>query len=468
MPRWRTWHWKRSIRVTLAPASEPEQLRILSKLVIDNSGPHGMNRYLMRKAILFLICLVWALVLFLCWRQTDSVETFTFNLFLTYLSVWLFAGIFSQIPTREKLLTFILVNGSIAFTLLVIEVPTILGLLDYRVVLHTPLSPSHDPANIADTDLIFRRQLNSHKQGSFRGGDINWGWDVPDARLYTYDIHYDRNGFRNTLYPSHADIVVLGDSFVEGTNVSDEELMTSLIAKNADMTVLNLGLSTYGPQQELIAFQRYGLPVDPKAVISVFFEGNDLNDVTTYLRMRDEPRSNRHSLIDRLFTKNAVSALYRLAGRPRQSALPRSALIDGAGIANQRTYFMYGGEPISAKDEAALDVARDTLAQLHAICQTRGIPLILAFAPTSFRVYKDFIRDPGTETAKWIVNDLPARLEQIAKNISNDIIFVDLTPGLVESTRHGQLPYFNDDSHWSPTGNRIAGSILSQTLLEIH
>jgi len=100
--------------------------------------------------------------------------------------------------------------------------------------------------------------------------------------LFRWDVRYDHNGFRNQTDLKSADIVVIGDSFVEGLTVSDAQLVTSLLAHLQGKVVANLGQSTYGPQQELIVLKRYGLPLRPRTVVWMFFEGNDLADVITY------------------------------------------------------------------------------------------------------------------------------------------------------------------------------------------
>jgi hypothetical protein len=349
------------------------------------------------------------------------------------------------------------------------ELPVLLGYVDYRLVLHTPiLSPWRDPQNIPDEELIFRRRPHDHRQGAFRGGNLSFLWNVPDAQLHPYDLHYDQNGFRNGQDLTSADVVVLGDSFVEGTYVSDAEVLTSVIARRTDLVVANLGLSAYGPQQELAALRRYGLPLKPQAVILVFFEGNDLQDASAYALLRSGSWNVRHNFIARGFTKNALSALYRLAGEPRPSALPRSAWVTSEGETRERAYFLYAGKPLSAADEKALTLVRDNIKEIHDRCAAHGILFILAFAPTNFRVYHDLAEiEPGSEPSTWVLNDLPARMRALARSVSKDIVFVDLGPALIESARRRQLPFFADDSHWSAIGHQVVGVTLSEFLTHV-
>ena len=89
-------------------------------------------------------------------------------------------------------------------------------------------------------------------------------------------VRYDRNGFRNSVDLQQADIVVIGDSYIEGYMTPESKLATTLLGQLQGKTVANLGHSGYGPQQELVVLKRYGLPLHPHTVIWAFFEGNDL------------------------------------------------------------------------------------------------------------------------------------------------------------------------------------------------
>lgn len=410
--------------------------------------------------------LAWALLLLVGWSKTRSPELFTLNLVATYASIWIWSWLGFPSARRKVMLRFALVSASLLLVCAFFETFAVLKLLDYRVVFRTPIiSPPHDPNNVLDEELIFRRKAHSRRQGSFRGGNLSFLWDVPDATLHHYDLRYDENGFRNSEDLEYADIVVLGDSFVEGNYVSDAEVLTTVLARLQGATVANLGLSSYGPQQQLAALRRYGLPLGPKTVVVVFFEGNDLKDVFSYRRFRAEGPEPRHSLVARSFTKNLLLSLYALAGSPRPSALPRSGLVEGPGGHLQRAYFMYPSEPWQALQAEALQVAKQVMAREYALCSEAGVRFIVAFAPIKYRVYAELMEvEPDSQLAEWAPNDVLARLREAIHDLSPDIEFVDLTGPLVDSARRGELPYFADDSHWSPVGHRVAAKALSEAI----
>ena len=53
----------------------------------------------------------------------------------------------------------------------------------------------------------------------------------------------DKRGFRNLTDLDRYDVIVLGDSFVEGSSVSDRQVWPALLAAKSKWTVCNLGMS---------------------------------------------------------------------------------------------------------------------------------------------------------------------------------------------------------------------------------
>jgi hypothetical protein len=88
----------------------------------------------------------------------------------------------------------------------------------------------------------------------------------------------DEHGFHNPpgLYrPDQVDIVILGDSFAHGINVSSEQNVTALLRQKFPLT-LNFGISGNGPLAEFATFKEYVEPLRPKVVVWCYFSGNDL------------------------------------------------------------------------------------------------------------------------------------------------------------------------------------------------
>ena len=361
----------------------------------------------------------------------------------------------------------LLAGASAAFVLFCIELPALLGVLDYRSV----LGPYHMwwAPNVKDPELLAIHRPQAHQQGEARGGDAASSYQLPAADLTTFhwDVTYDRNGFRNRQQLHRADLVVIGDSFVEGLTVSDAELATSQLAQLTGKSVANLGQSTYGPLQEQIVLRRYGLPLQPRIVVWMFFEGNDLQDVIAYRHETEHPPGFVHAFWARSFTRSACLELKRILHPPtRPPGIQRTGVFQAANGKPVTTYFMYRSRPLSSEELHALDETVATLASVGKLCAARQTQVLFVFVPTKFRVLHRFCRFPAeSECRNWSPSDMPERLQAELRMAAPEIGFLDLTPYLTDAAQQqSELPYYPDDEHWSPAGHEIAAQAIYEYL----
>ncbi len=361
---------------------------------------------------------------------------------------------------------FLLVVASVLFVLFCIELPALIGVLDYRTV----IGPYHMwwAPNITDPELLAINRPHAHQSGSALGGDIASSYQVPQSDLtqFQWDVTYDRNGFRNERDLDRADIAVIGDSFVEGLTVTNAELGTSQLAALRGEVVANLGQSTYGPLQELIVLKRYALPLHPRTVVWMFFEGNDLQDVIAYQKVREHPPDFLHAFWARSFTRSASLAVKRLFEPPvKPPGTKRAGLCQTPDGKQLDTYFGYRAKPLTQEELKALDETSRTMATAYKLCTGQGIKLVFVFVPTKFRVMHHLCQfSDNSECHNWVLPDMPERLQSALHSISPGIGYLDLTPYLVEAAKTEALPYYRDDEHWTPAGHKVAAGAISHYL----
>jgi hypothetical protein len=91
----------------------------------------------------------------------------------------------------------------------------------------------------------------------------------------------DEHGFNNPpglwSHPTW-DIVVVGDSFAHGNCVNPGDTITGVIRLKHPRTV-NLGMGANGPLIELATIKEYLPAKRPRAVLWLYYEGNDLHDL---------------------------------------------------------------------------------------------------------------------------------------------------------------------------------------------
>ena len=355
------------------------------------------------------------------------------------------------------------------------EAPVVASGFDWRRHLPRPgddlflrVKRNHNPWNRDDAELIYTRPPGGHVQGRTVGDCVGWLGAPPDTE-YAYDLRYDDRGYRNATTLARADVAVVGDSFVEMALVPDEELLTRRMAAALGREVANLGVGGYGPHQEAIVVRRHALPLAPRLVYWLFFEGNDLADAARFEQERREAGSVREVKEGHLI-RSFQANLLGMAGclvtpRPegdRERARQQSGVlrIDGPDR-GKRLYFPYVAQPLTARDEAAL---AETVALLEAAardCAAAGARLVVVYVPEKFRIYGELCElAPGSAAASWRCSDLPQRFGELAA--ARGFEWLDLTPALREAAARGPLLYFTDDGHWNAAGSAAAAEQLSK------
>jgi lysophospholipase L1-like esterase len=118
--------------------------------------------------------------------------------------------------------------------------------------------------------------------------DPELGWfGIPNAStvysdsVATFIVRNNHWGFRDREHDSKTKtrIAVLGDSFVWGMNVQAEDRFTDrLQVMLPDCDIVNLGVSGYGTDQELLLAKKYFSQVAPDLVLLMFCVANDFED----------------------------------------------------------------------------------------------------------------------------------------------------------------------------------------------
>jgi hypothetical protein len=347
--------------------------------------------------------------------------------------------------------------------LALIELPALAGFVDYRHFIGAvPLRLNY----IDDPELGYIHRPSSRLSGSSNGGYASMVYDIPvsDLTQYRWDTTYDRKGFRNKTDLTSADVVVLGDSTVEGTEggITDAQLMTMLLAQQSGKVVSNLGHNTYGPQQELVILKRYGLSLHPRMVIWVFSESSDVGDAAHYPVIRRRAANPWLAFVERSFTKNVLKQL-RPSARKQPAANGLGIVRTANGTLN--TYFTpadaISAQPLGTMDFNGLDEIARTLQSGASLCAQHGCRVLFVYAPDKFRVLHDFC----TFSPEFIYrdrrpNDVPDRLARMAASLSPTMEFLDLTPALIDDVKQGRMPYDTDDYHWNGEGQKVAAAAI--------
>jgi len=396
-----------------------------------------------------------------------------------YLAAW--GPFFALSPLRPagKAARFLACTLSMGLALGLFELPAALRLVDYRAVFSTPTPSWRRPGNLPDPELIYVRKGNERHRLRFIGSDLVRLNGAPQT-TYVCDLRLDGRGFRNPTDLPSADVVVVGDSFIEGLQVAEPELVSARLGRLLGASVANLGRTGYGPQQELGVLRRYGVSLRPRTCVWAFYEGNDLQDAGTYgaeqrqaSRALREPASKES--FGRSFTRNGLDFAIRrwLRPEPTRPARLQTGWFNDTSGARTAMYFSCADYEAGGLSEASADGpngwkrVRSVLADAHALCAREGIDLVVVFIPTKFRVYRDLCTfDPQSPCTGWPVGNLPGALKDGVASISDEIGFLDLTPRLQAEAKGGAVLYLPDDTHWSAEGHRSTAVAVAEFLTE--
>jgi hypothetical protein len=302
-------------------------------------------------------------------------------------------------------------------------------------------------------------------------------------------LGWDEDGFRVPAYQAATySIVALGDSYTEATNVGLP--WPDVLARELNTPVRNLGFRGYGPQEEALVFEQYGVAENPEIIIIGFFGGNDISNAGSFEGREDS------FIVPSLMQDLVIS--FDLSGETWQSdatqfQYPVMLQLNDTTqvpIAFFNSYTSWLN--ITADDLRQSKNMEETIESWRAI-QAAANPnacIILAFLPSKEQVYLPYvvldqqsnivggmvqrsINEPGETLSKenthptW--DELMGRVDNTRLVIGEAAIatglrFVDLSPAFDAAAVNGELLYYTYDTHWNQAGHDLAGEVLADFL----
>lgn len=287
-------------------------------------------------------------------------------------------------------------------------------------------------------------------------------------------VKYDDQGFRNDPRPAEWLIAVAGDSFTELGHLPSAQLFTTILGQRLAVPVRNLGVSYTGPLSQLSYLNDYGISSMTRVAVIVFYEGNDLEDLTREHAAELQYRQTGRRVPFR-FRKQ--TSLLRALGERVRTGVARSPPSDPPVIAyfqsrRGRLPMTLGPAPKAGADLTAetRQALQDFFQRYAAFGKAHGLRVGLAYLPCKIRVLHHRIEftDAAVDTDReWTPTDLPAVIANGCR--SYGIEFRDLTPCLVaETSRSGEAPYSGlYDLHLNARGAAAVAEELTRWLRDL-
>jgi hypothetical protein len=327
----------------------------------------------------------------------------------------------------------------------------------------------------------------------------------------------DDRGLRNPPRAGRYDVVVAGDSFTEGSMVSDEQTWWSLLARQTGLRVYNTGVSGLTVREYLNNWVAFGLDSGARTLIVTIYEGNDWKPLgpapATSAAAHVAPAA-RHAgvfgagLLDRVLdfawntsplrSRAELALVQLLAPIGADWPLPPSLALSWmpATVTAGGATHHYAWEPKHMMrldwEPAAFAAAPEwttnevVLRQLADLARERGVRLIVAYAPSKPHVVLPLLRDAVSAAQLRAFAALRDRADELLpteafrdrlyrnldtqENTLRDwcagrgVDFVSLTALLRERIAEGVPAYFTYDPHWSDEGHAAVAVHLAATL----
>jgi|CXWL01.1.fsa_nt_gi hypothetical protein len=306
----------------------------------------------------------------------------------------------------------------------------------------------------------------------------------------------DARGYRNAEALDHCDVVALGDSFTEGSGVSDSDPWPVAYARVSKRTVCNLGMSGYDPFHYLESLRRVGLPLKPRLVVCVIYEGNDFRSSSSDEKRRNPGLTKKIAkCVDRSplikVVDDSITNTFATIGV--SGPLPGGEIIDWLPLTvppgpQGRNYTF---EPkqlrdlLQARESFENDKhwhnPRQQIAEMNDLCKSAGAQFVLVLAPTKARVLLPLVanrldasnvrsfaaidyKKPLPPTGEFL-GELLSRADSKEQTIaawcaSQSIPFFSPAHALRAAIAEGNQAYFTYDQHWTPTGHEVFARAL--------
>ena len=434
------------------------------------------------RAVGVLLCLcpvaiAWASLILLAhwpvaWASYVTQALFGWMILATYVAIW---GSVIVCARSRKLALFqgIMTTITVAGLVGILELGAVLRLVDWALVMERIAG---DGTNYMwsyrlDPTLSFRRLPNQYWSGRPQS-DIERGSLMPASLREPIAFTYDSRGYRNTTELDKADVVLIGDSYVEGWYVSDDQTVATRLESYIRRPVANLGVAGYGSKQELIVLHGDAADLKPRVVVWFFFEGNDLYDdqeFENFLLASSPQDSVAHEdglkrydgWSKRSFLLNLLRRFRRWSDPILPNWAPYSARLSVPGLEEQIVYFAdYAAVPWGDWISTRWDSTRETLYRGVEYCREHDIDLLIAFVPIKFRVYQPFVKfDVENPARSWTTWPIAELFSDFCKSVS--VPCLDLTPMFQDAVGKGGMPYAAVDTHWSSEGHDLVARRLA-------
>ncbi len=257
-------------------------------------------------------------------------------------------------------------------------------------------------------------------------------------------------------------ILVLGDSYMWGFGVAQQELFSDVQVCGTNVEILNFGVSGYGTDQEYLWYLRMGSRFKVDEVVLAFTPFNDIENnlqpkqygyLKPYFTLENGELTLHTNHLRDDWSRAIVNSL-RLHSRLWNAIGDAMAAVRGAntakageGVAAPRAGELKEAD-VSARDRAGVELTVAILKKLRDAVAAQGAKFSVVFVP-----FQPHVDKPAAGNHP-LVPLLVAGLQR------EGIAYLEPYPEFVEFARSGGLPFNRPDTHFSKDGHALFAKSL--------
>jgi hypothetical protein len=326
---------------------------------------------------------------------------------------------------------------------------------------------------------------------------------------YTTRVDLNSKGLRDRELPYSKPgnvqrVMVVGDSFVEGEEVSAEAMLTRRMEAHLNppgmpqTEVINGGVRAFSTAQEYLFLKEEALRYQPDAVVLVFYSGNDVADTNPRIvhnvasRHRPYFDIDNHGNLKALPFRPERTPELDIVDRLRRDSLLFN-VVDTGVLAKLDSGFDSQDEAMSSENESeptqpdrrlvknelpvfsdtstgswdhAWDVVESLIVASRDAANGVGAEFLLVYAPTKWEVYPEDWEEIRTRNSLpsggWDLDGPSERMGAIAAR--HRFSYVDLGPTFRSEASSPDRLFYRSDIHWTPRGHDVAAQQVANAL----
>ena len=399
-----------------------------------------------------------------------------YNLFVSFLFSTIFFLIISLFFSAQKILIVFLISIIFFFTKVKYQKVILLNLVVlifvFKIAMY-PFQKKINQINPSITTIYEKHFLYGIKNLNFvvdwYNGDLSSldeNFKIKYFRAENpkkIEIITDNFGFRNKIKPNNAKNILIGDSFLNLDNITQEQILNYVLNNKYNLKTYNAGLAATDISHyfETIKFFKDEMKLHNKKYIMFIFQGND------FLNYKLNGNNNYHkyvkdSIIHTYFRFKVFLNFYSTLKYLKH--LSRSTK---KGSTETQKVFEYNlnGQDVLFKFDYIYNgtFSGNNITPLTGIFDeyNKYLPDVIIFIPTKYEVYCDFIENntcKNTEHFSILKNDPVLNLNSV-KILDATGFFRNKAKSLMQIKN--ELLYEVDDTHLSETGVSALAEFVS-------